>query len=183
MGSLRWSGSKAGLLVAMVVIAAGAWASSASAAVTLSGAATPTAPLGSSITDAATLSGLVPAGAGGTLTFTAYGPNDPTCAASVFNNAVDADDNGTYFPSVPFTPASIGTYYWKLVWSGNDTNPGQVVASCNPMNPSQTSLITPAVSPPSSTSSNQPTTPSSRKKKCKKRKRHAVDAKKKCKKK
>jgi hypothetical protein len=148
-----------GLVIATSAVAAGLCTSTAFAAVTLSGSATPTAPLGDSITDAATLSGLVPAGAGGTMLFNAYGPNDPTCAASVFHNEVPADDNGTYYPSVPFTAPSVGTYYWDLTWSGNDTNPGSVSRPCDPLNPSQTSIITPAPSSSNSSGTISPVIP------------------------
>ncbi len=122
--------------------------------------------------------------------FNAYGPNDPICAAPVFQNQVTADDNGIYQPSVPFTPTATGTYYWNVYWSGNDTNPAPAYDNdpCGPLNVSQTSLITPALPPPSGSQGGAaatvaPITPVPTAKKCKKRKRSTSAAKKRCKKK
>jgi hypothetical protein len=135
--------------IAIAAIAMGLSASTALAAPTLSGSATPTAPLGGSLTDAAILSGASPLGVGGTMIFDAYGPNDPTCVApAAFHNTVDADQNGTYYPSVPFTPTATGTYTWKLTWAGSDVDPGGASRPCDPLDAGQTSIVTPAALPP-----------------------------------
>ncbi|MDX6614972.1 MAG: hypothetical protein QOD60_63 [Solirubrobacterales bacterium] len=157
MGLLQKIGVTRGL-IAIAAIVGGLCASPASAVtMTLTSNATPTAPLGSSIADAATLSGANPIGDGtGVMSFNAYGPNDPSCTAPVFHNQVDAPGDGTYSPSPPFTPTSVGTYYWTLNWSGDDVNPA-IAEPCNPLNPAQTSIMTPALAlPPPATSTAPP---------------------------
>jgi len=89
--------------------------------------------LGNPITDTATLTGTAnepgtpainptTAGgpAGGTITFTAYGPNDCTTVAFTSSPVAVAGD-GTYGP-VSFTPTAIGTYHWAAVYSGDSPN-------------------------------------------------------------
>jgi hypothetical protein len=92
--------------------------------------------LGSSVSDAANLSGtatqpanpvinLTGAGgapAGGTITFTLYGPND--CSTSAYTSAgVTVSGNGTYnTPSPPFVPTAAGDYHWVAVYSGSSPN-------------------------------------------------------------
>ena len=89
--------------------------------------------LGNPITDTATLSGTsnqpgtpainpttAGAAAGGTITFTLFGPND--CTTLAFTSApVPVSGNGTYGP-VSFTPTAIGTYHWVATYSGNLPN-------------------------------------------------------------
>ncbi len=58
--------------------------------------------------------------AGGTLTFTAYGPDN--CSTVAFtSSAVTVSGDGTYGP-VSFTPTSPGTYHWAASYSGNAPN-------------------------------------------------------------
>jgi hypothetical protein len=89
--------------------------------------------LGNPISDTATLSGTAnkpgtpvinpsTAGgpAGGTITFTAYGPND--CSTVAFTSSpVAVSGDGTYGP-VSFTPNAIGTYHWVASYSGDSPN-------------------------------------------------------------
>jgi hypothetical protein len=88
---------------------------------------------GQPISDTATLSGTAnrpgtpvinpttPGGpAGGTITFTAYGPNN--CTTVAFTSApVTVNGDGTYGP-VSFTPTAPGTYHWAAVYSGDPPN-------------------------------------------------------------
>jgi hypothetical protein len=58
--------------------------------------------------------------AGGTITFTAYGPNN--CTTVAFTSAqVTVSGDGTYGP-VSFTPTAPGTYHWAAVYSGDPPN-------------------------------------------------------------
>jgi hypothetical protein len=89
--------------------------------------------LGNPVTDTATLTGAANrpgtpainpttpgAPAGGTITFTLYGPND--CTTIAFTSAaVAVSGNGTYGP-VSFTPTAIGTYHWQATYSGDSPN-------------------------------------------------------------
>ena len=86
--------------------------------------AMPTAPLGSPISDTATVTGS-PATAPtptGTVTFTLFGPGDPTCAGTpVFTSPPQplaggpppTTTSGIFFPTSP------GTYNWVAVYSGD----------------------------------------------------------------
>jgi hypothetical protein len=88
--------------------------------------------LGNPITDTATLTGTAnepgnpvinptTAGgpAGGTITFTAFGPNN--CSTAVFSTTVNVSGDGTYGP-VSFTPTAVGTYHWQATYSGDPPN-------------------------------------------------------------
>jgi hypothetical protein len=89
--------------------------------------------LGKPITDTATLTGTAnkpgtpainptTAGgpAGGTITFTLYGPNN--CSTVAFTSAaVPVSGDGTYGP-VSFTPTAPGTYHWAATYSGDLPN-------------------------------------------------------------
>ena len=85
----------------------------------LSSAATD-ATLGAAIHDTATLAG----GhlASGTLTFTAYGPDDLTCTGPVaFSATLPVSGDGSY-GSGDFTPAAAGEYRWVVAYSGDVDN-------------------------------------------------------------
>jgi hypothetical protein len=88
---------------------------------------------GQPITDTATLSGTAnkpgtpvinpttPGGpAGGTITFTAFGPNNCTTVAFT-SSPVTVTGDGTYGP-VSFTPTSPGTYHWAATYTGDPPN-------------------------------------------------------------
>jgi hypothetical protein len=88
--------------------------------------------IGESISDTATISGLVSPDGTGSITFTAYAPNadglaDTTCSTSVFTQTVPGvNANGTYGP-VSFTPSGVapqiaGTYEWVASFSGDGNN-------------------------------------------------------------
>jgi hypothetical protein len=89
--------------------------------------------LGNPISDTATLTGTsnepgtpvinpTTAGgpAGGTIVFTAVGPNNCTTVAFT-SSAVPVSGDGTYGP-VSFTPTAPGTYHWQATYSGDPPN-------------------------------------------------------------
>ncbi len=62
--------------------------------------------MGGNISDTATVAGGV--NPTGTMTFTAYGPNDPTCVGTpAFSSTTTVTGNGAY-PSASFTTALAG---------------------------------------------------------------------------
>jgi len=100
--------------------------------------------LGNPITDTATLSGTAnkpgtpiinptTAGgpAGGSITFTLYGPND--CTTVAFTTAVPfpVSGDGTYGPAT-FTPTAIGTYHWVATYTGDLPNTNGTSATTCP---------------------------------------------------
>jgi hypothetical protein len=102
-------------------------------------------PLGSNISDTATIGNTAnkPNGnpAGGTVTFTAYGPNDATCAnAPAFTSAaIPVNGDGTY-SSGDFKPTLAGTYLWVASYTGDPPNTsGPVSTSCG--DPNESSVI------------------------------------------
>ena len=115
--------------------------------VTTASAPPPTgAPLGTALTDSAELSGAT-ATAGGTITFTLYGPvatNTPTCTALVGTSApVPVSGNGTYVSGAPasgtFTPTLGGFYFWIAAYSGDLPNNQPFTSQCGAAN--ETSLL------------------------------------------
>jgi NHL repeat len=109
-----------------------------SAKPTISTFATATTTVGGSISDQATLSG--GNSPTGTLTFTAYGPNDPTCGntPAYTSSAVTVSGNGNYNSAPTFTPSTAGTYRWRASYSG-DLNNAAVSTPCNDTN--ETSFV------------------------------------------
>jgi len=92
--------------------------SQASATLTASGS--PNVTLGGVISATGTLAG--GSSPTGTLTFRAYGPDDPTCArGDVFSSARSVAGNGTY-QSAEFKPARSGEYKWIVAYSGDNSN-------------------------------------------------------------
>jgi hypothetical protein len=92
----------------------------------------PDVELGNPISDTADLSGTANqpgtpainpttpgAPANGTITFTAFGPDN--CTTVAFTTTVSVSGNGTYGP-VSFTPTAVGTYHWAAVYSGDPPN-------------------------------------------------------------
>lgn len=92
--------------------------------------------LGGSVSDTATLSGLATqpaspvinltgtggAAAGGTITFTLFGPDNCTTVAYT-STAVNVSGNGSYgTPTPQFIPTAAGTYHWVASYSGNLPN-------------------------------------------------------------
>ena len=88
-------------------------------------------PVGTSVSDTATLAGFnAPTG---TITFNLYGPDDANCAnAAVFTDVVAVAGNSNY-PSGSFAPAAAGTYRWTAAYSGDGINP-PATSSCNAAN-------------------------------------------------
>jgi hypothetical protein len=86
-----------------------------------------------SLSDIATLSGAT-ANATGTITFNLYGPNDATCATSIFTSTVPVNGNGDY-TSGSFTPTAAGTYRWIANYGGDGSN-NPTANGCNESNES-----------------------------------------------
>jgi len=112
--------------------------------------ATASVTLGASISDTATISGLVNPIAG-TITFELYGPNDATCsgtnlvAGNVAFTVGPVNANGAY-ASGSFTPLAVGTYRWIANYSG-DANNTPTSNTCNGANEaSAVGQITPSLS-------------------------------------
>ena len=106
--------------------------------------ATPVATIGAPIQDVATVEG-APAPAAqltGTVSFTAYGPDNPTCAgAPAFSSGPRALAGGQspVATSGGFTATSPGTYRWVAAYSG-DVNYLGVTSACNA--PNESSVVT-----------------------------------------
>jgi hypothetical protein len=97
------------------------------------------APIGSPVHDTATLSGAT-AGAGGTLSFSLYGPAaSPGCASiAIYTHTVNVTGPGEY-GSGDFTPPTVGSYYWVAFYAG-DVNNRSASAICGASG--ETSAIT-----------------------------------------
>ena len=101
-------------------------ATTAGADVFLGNAVTDSADLGGTATQPAdpviNLDGTAGDDAGGTITFTLYGPDD--CSTVAYTSApVDVSGDGTYdSPDPQFVPALPGEYHWVAVYSGNLPN-------------------------------------------------------------
>ncbi len=92
--------------------------------------------VGGPISDTATLAGgFNPTG---TITFTAFGPGNPTCTgAAAFTSApITVNGNGNY-NSGPFTPTLPGSYNWVAAYSG-DANNAAVTTACGAANETST---------------------------------------------
>jgi hypothetical protein len=86
---------------------------------TITTSATPTATVGGTISDTATLSGgTAPTG---TVTFNLFGPNNPGCTLpAAFTSTMPLSGSGS--TSAPFTLLLPGTYLWVATYSGNGNN-------------------------------------------------------------
>jgi hypothetical protein len=76
-----------------------------------------TVPLGTSVRDLATLSGVNAANAGGTVTYSVY--SDPGCQDLVANAGTKAVTNGQVAQSNPVSMDQGGTFYWQASYSGD----------------------------------------------------------------
>src|SRR6266566_990210 len=84
--------------------------------------------IGQPIFDVAHLTGST-LGAGGTITFKAFGPNDPTCAGPpVFTSAALPVNGDGDYNSGNFTPTVTGTYLWTAAYTGDQHNKGSSTA-------------------------------------------------------
>jgi serine protease len=79
-----------------------------------------TVPLGTAVTDAATLSGTNAATAGGTVTYAAF--SNAGCTTSVFSGSPQTITTPGVLPASPAESFAIGTYYWKASYSGDASN-------------------------------------------------------------
>ncbi len=96
------------------------------------------------IRDTATLSGGVAtppaAGPTGTIVFTLFGPNNPTCTgAPIFTDTIQVINGNATYQSGPFTPTLPGDYNWVAVYSGDANNAG-ATSPCGA--PDETSVVT-----------------------------------------
>ncbi|MCA1684242.1 MAG: Ig-like domain repeat protein, partial [Actinobacteria bacterium] len=104
---------------------------------TLTTTASPGVVLGAQVTDTATLAG--GSSPTGSITFSLYGPDNPTCSAPpVFVDTAPVAGNGTY-TSDPFVPTAAGTYRWVAAYSG-DANNNPVTTAC--ADPAETVVVT-----------------------------------------
>ena len=102
--------------------------------------ASPSVEVGGVISDAATLtSGVNPTG---TVTFTLYGPGDPTCSGAPAFTSTGPVSGGTA-ASANFTTVVAGTYSWVASYSGD----GQNAAATEPCgSPNESVIVTAPVS-------------------------------------
>ncbi|HEX6666845.1 MAG TPA: hypothetical protein VF081_09650 [Solirubrobacterales bacterium] len=104
----------------------------------LSGFATATVKVGTTITDSVTLSGGF--SPGGQLVFRAFGPNDATCGSTAaYEATVAVNGNGIYAPA-GFAPGP-GVYRWRVNYEGDANNQTDSL-SCGSTN--QTSTVSKA---------------------------------------
>jgi uncharacterized protein YkwD len=102
-----------------------------------------------SLTDRATVSGLVGANAG-TVEFRVYGPDDASCATLVesFSGValtMDASQTTGAATSAAYTPRAAGTYRWRAFYSGDASN----LPASGPCNaPNESATVTAPQSPP-----------------------------------
>ncbi|MDQ1418627.1 MAG: hypothetical protein QOJ52_589, partial [Acidimicrobiaceae bacterium] len=81
----------------------------------------------------------------GTITFSLYGPNDPTCAGAAVTSVTPVNGEGDY-QSTPVTVTASGTYNWVAAYSGDAANLPST-SGCNDEGESVTvSLSTPTLS-------------------------------------
>ncbi|CAN5804344.1 hypothetical protein BH23ACT12_BH23ACT12_17140 [soil metagenome] len=106
--------------------------------------------VGGSVTDTATVSGLAASPDRGSLVFSAYGPNDPTCAGQPAYTSneipVTAAGNGVYTSAPAFTPTAPGTYLFVVDYNG-DSNNDAFATTCGDPNETVTVAAVPSVAP------------------------------------
>lgn len=86
------------------------------------------APIGSSFTDSATLSGgAVPTG---TVVFKLYGPNNSTCAGSALQTVTASVSGDGPYVSPPVTPSQVGNYFWEDQYTGDANNNTSALTAC-----------------------------------------------------
>ena len=99
----------------------------------ISTVATATASIGGTITDQATVTGLVNAGSGPAITFNLYGPSQTTCTGlPLFTSTIPLSllgSTGTA-TSAGYAPTANGTYRWVATYAG-DANNAPVTGLCN----------------------------------------------------
>lgn len=115
--------------------------------------ASPSVPLGGTVSDTATLTGAF--NPTGTITFRLYGPGDTACTGvPVFTSVRSVVTGGA--TSEPFTPTAPGTYRWIASYSG-DANNLPATGAC--AEPTEAVVVTPAPTTTTSTSTTTTTVP------------------------
>ena len=85
--------------------------------------------IGGQLSDTATISG--GQNPTGTITFSAYGPDDATCGGTAaFTDTVSVDSGNASYGSGDYTPTAVGLYRWIASYSG-DANNSAVAGACN----------------------------------------------------
>ena len=108
--------------------------------------------IGDAIHDGATLTGAT-SNAGGQVTYTVY--TNTTCTAGAQNAGTKTVSGGSVPNSDAITFNNAGTWYWKVVYSGDANNNG-ATSTCT----SETLVIDPSASPSSSASPSHSANPS-----------------------
>jgi len=108
--------------------------------------------IGDAIHDGATLTGAT-SNAGGQVTYTVY--TNTTCTAGAQNAGTKTVSGGSVPNSDAITFNNAGTWYWKVVYSGDANNNG-ATSTCT----SETLVIDPSASPSSSASPSHSASPS-----------------------
>jgi hypothetical protein len=113
-------------------------------ALTTSATAGPVSP-GDPISDTATFttSPAAPSnGSFGTITFSAYGPDDATCSDTpAFTDTVDVNGTDTSYTSADFTDTHPGTYLWVAQYDPASGDANNVSASTSCADDGETSLV------------------------------------------
>ena len=87
----------------------------------------------------------------GTITFTVFGPQSSaptTCTAggSTVGSAVSVSGNGTYHPSVGYTPSAAGDYWWYASYGGDSGNSAAASTCGSGMSETVVGVVTPTLS-------------------------------------
>jgi uncharacterized protein YkwD len=136
IGTYRWTAAYGGDANNLAATSACNAASESTAVTTATPAvattASPNVVLGAGqLTDSATVTGRTSPGAGASILFDLYGPDDATCSGAVISTStVPYPATGGPVTSAPFTPASVGTYRWTASYSG-DANNAAIAGACN----------------------------------------------------
>jgi hypothetical protein len=79
--------------------------------------------------DSSTISG-ASGNAGGTVTFNLYSPSDASCSSTpAYTQTVNVSGSGTYATTnTAFLASAVGTWRWKVVYSGDSNNVGTTSA-------------------------------------------------------
>jgi subtilisin-like proprotein convertase family protein len=110
-------------------------ASIAKATPTISTTASAGGPVGTQVHDTATVSG--GSSPTGSVTFTLFGPNNPTCTGAPIFTSANRPLSGGSATSADFPPTAPGTYNWVAVYSGDAAN-NTVTSPCGAPNESAT---------------------------------------------
>jgi Domain of unknown function DUF11/PKD domain len=98
--------------------------------------------IGAAIADTATLSGA--ANPSGTITFSLFGPEDPTCTTVLYRTTVAVHGDGS-FAAEPFVPTTPGEYRWVAEYSGDADNEADIGHCGDPGETSTVAKATPTL--------------------------------------